>query len=99
MTFNKHAIAATFAAVVIGGLTSNPASAAAPVYGWSDISAATHKGSTASGITQVGQTSGEYGRNDVSALTNGSLPMGVKPLAKASVNGYSRNDITAITHN
>jgi hypothetical protein len=99
MTFNKNTIAATFAAVVIGGLTISPVSAAAPVYGWSDISAVTHEGSTASGVTQIGQTSGEYGRNDVSALTNGSLPMGVKPLAKASVNGYSRNDISAITHN
>ena len=99
MTFTKNTIAATFAAVVIGGLTINSASAAVPAYGWSGISSVTHEGSAPSGITQIGHISGEFSRNDISTITHKSVPVGVKSMAKASLNGYSRNDITAITHN
>ena len=99
MTFTKNAIAATLAAVSIGGLTSIPASAAVPMYGWSDISSVTHKDSAPGNITQVGHVSGEFGRNDISAITHNAVPVGVKSLTRVSFNGYSRNDITAITHN
>ena len=99
MTFTKNAIAATLAAVSIGGLTSIPASAAVPMYGWSEISSVTHKGSAPGNITQIGHVSAEFGRNDISAITHKAVPVGVKSLTRVSFNGYSRNDITAITHN
>lgn len=99
MTITKKTIAATFTAVLIGSLSINPASAAVPTYGWSEVSFVTHGGSAASSSTQIGHISGEFNRNDLSAITHKSVPVGVKPLAKASFNGYSRNDITAITHN
>jgi len=99
MTFTKNTIAATFAAVLIAGLTSNPAFAVDPTYGWTDLSSVTHEGSAAGDTTQVGRTSGEFGRNDISEITNGSLPLGVKPLVQASSDqAYNRNDLTAVTH-
>lgn len=99
MTITKNTIAATFAAVLIGSLTINSASAAVPTYGRSEISFVTHEGSAASSSTQIGHISGEFNRNDLSAITHKSVPEGVKPMTKVSFNGYSRNDITAITHN
>ncbi len=99
MTITKKTIATTFAAVLIGSLTISSASAAVSTYAWSGISSVTHEGSAASSLTQIGHVSGEFSRNDLSAITHKSVPVGMKPMAKASFNGYSRNDITAVTHN
>ena len=99
MTFTKNTIAATFAAVLIVGLTGNPASANVKVYGPSDISFVTHSSAATESITQIGRTSNEFNRNDISAVTHRSAPSGVTLIAKASGKAYGRNDITAVTHN
>lgn len=99
MTFTKNTIAATFAAVLIVGLTVNPASAKVRVYGPSDITFVTHNSAATDSITQVGHTGNEFSRNDISAVTHRSVRSGVMPIATASAKAYGRNDITAITHN
>ena len=99
MKLTKNTIAATFAAVLVVGLTGNPASAKVRVYSPSDISFVTHSDAATESITQVGHTTNEYSRNDISAVTHQSVMAGVMPMAKASGTAYGRNDITAITHN
>ena len=99
MKLTKNTIAATLAAVLIVGLTGNPASAKVKVYGPGDISFVTHSNAATESITQVGHTSNEYSRNDISAVTHHSVLAGVMPMSKASGKAYGRNDITAITHN
>ena len=80
MTTTTSTISLIFAAVFIGGLTSSPASAAVAVYGWSDVSSVTHKGSRTSDVTQVGHSSGEFGKNDLSTVTHQSVEVTLRPL-------------------
>jgi len=94
MTRTKNTIAATFAALLIGGLMINPASAAVK---WSDISAVTHSANTKSILPHVGGPK-LFNRSDVSAVTHRSAPSAVLPVGRSGKN-YSRNDITAVTHN
>jgi len=93
VTRTHNTITATFAALMIGALTMNPASAAA---NWSDISAVTHGGVT-SGAKIVGTD--EFNRTDLSAVTHGSRTTGEKQIGRFSSDNYSPTDITSITHN
>ena len=95
MTRTKSSIFATFAALLIGGLVINPASAAVK---WSDISAVTHSAGTATALPQVGGFDA-FSRTDVSAVTHGAVPVEAKQVGRTSARNYSRSDVTAITHN
>ena len=94
MTRTKNTIAATLAALFVGGLTMNAASAATK---WSDLTAVTHGGSATAGMKVVG--SNAYGRTDLSAVTHGSDSSGQKQVGRYSSDNYSPTDITTITHN
>jgi len=98
MTRTKTTIAATFAAVLIGGLLINSAQAAAQRHNWGDLSSVTNAGARKADMTQIGHTSKEFSRDDLSAITHRSAPDGLKPMVKATGSMYSHNDITAITH-
>ena len=94
MTRTKNTIAATFTALVFGGLMINPASAAVK---FSDISSVTH-GNGAMAQPTVGG-SDAFSRTDLSAVTHGSASMEARQVGRYSGKNYSRSDITAITHN
>jgi hypothetical protein len=94
MTHTRNTIAATFAAIVIGGLTMSHASAATK---WSDISAVTHGGG-ATAQPKAG-SSDAYSRTDLSAVTHGSKSTAAKQIGRFSSDNYSASDITSITHN
>ncbi len=91
-------IAITVAAVLFGGLAISPASAATRSNNWSDLASVTNAGAHKAGMTQIGHTSTEFRVDDLSAVTHRSVPVGMKPMAKATDKTYSRNDISAITH-
>lgn len=95
MSRSKSTIAVTLAAVLIGGLMINPASAAVR---WSDISSVTHGTETDTALPHIGG-SDAFSRTDVSAVTHGSVHEDVKQVGRISIRNYSRSDITAVTHN
>ena len=94
MTRTKNTIAATLAALMIGGLTINPAAAAAK---WSDISSVTHGNGTMVEPTVGG--SDAFSRTDLTAVTHGSQSMEAKQIGRFASKNYRGSDITAITHN
>jgi hypothetical protein len=94
MTSTRNTIAATVAALFIGGVTMNTASAAAK---WSDLTAVTHGSGATVGTKVVG--SDAYSRTDLSAVTHGSDTTGTKQVGRYSSDNYSPTDITTITHN
>lgn len=95
MTRTKNTIAASFAALLIGGLLMNPASAAVK---WSDISAVTHDSAAATLNVDAGRAD-QFSRADLSSVTHKAVAAGTKPITKASGKNFSRNDISAVTHN
>ena len=95
MTRTKSRIAATFAALLIGGLMINPASAAVK---WSDISSVTHGAGTETVLPQVGG-SHAFSDTDVSAVTHDAVSTEAKKVGRTSARNYSRSDVTAVTHN
>jgi hypothetical protein len=92
MKLTKSTLAATFAALLIGGLAISPASAA--VKG-SDLTAVTH-GSAQEQSNPFGPVAGkQYSRGDIAAVThNGSGSNG-----RLSGNNYRWSDINAVTRN
>jgi len=94
MTRTNSTVAATLTALLIGGLTISPASAATK---WSDISAVTHGGG-ATAQPKAG-SSDAYSRTDLSAVTHGSKSTAAEQIGRFSSDNYSASDITSITHN
>ncbi len=90
-TKNMIAIAA---AMLVGGLMINPASAASK---WSDISSVTH-GSGAMTTPEVGGKDA-YSRTDLSAVTHLSASQQATQVGRYSEKNYRASDITSITHN
>ncbi len=112
MKLTKTTIAATIAALFVGGLVISPASAAVRdsfrmsqdsagnFYRWSDISALTH------GVTggqsdelQVGRIDGFYKWSDRNHRNHSGVPSGLKPVGKSAKSFYKWSDINSLTHN
>ena len=92
MKLTKSTFAATFAALLIGGLAISPASAAVKA---SDLTSVTH-GSVAEQANPFGPVAAkQFSRSDIAAVTH----------SDSNVNGpisgkqYRWSDITAVTHN
>ncbi len=93
MTRTKNTLAIA-AALFVGGLMVNPASAAT---NWSDLSAVTHVGAEM-GQTMVGRTNATN-LSDLTAVTHGRSMVEAKQIGRFSADNYRASDITAITHN
>lgn len=112
MKLSKTTIAATAAALLVGGLMVNPASAAVRdsfkmsqdsaknFYRWSDITALTH------GVTggqpdelKVGRIDGFYKWSDRNHSKYSGVPSGLKPVGKSAKSFYKWSDINSVTHN
>lgn len=93
MTRTKNVIAIA-AAMLVGGMMINPATAATK---WSDISSVTH-GSEAMAKPVVGGKDG-FARTDLSAVTHGSASQEVTQVGRYAEKNYRASDITSITHN
>jgi hypothetical protein len=92
MKLTKSTLAATFAALLIGGLAISPASAA--VKG-SDLTAVTH-GSAQEQSNPFGPVAGkQYSRSDIEAVTHQASGEN----GRKSGNGARWSDITSVTHN
>lgn len=96
MKLTKNILAASFAALLIGGLSVNSASAA--VKSWGDLTLTTH-GSIADEVNPFGPVTGQtYSRSDISAITHrGSA--GVSTYNRVAANNYGWSDISSVTHN
>ena len=111
MKLAKTTIAATIAALFVGGLMISPASAAVRdsfqmsqdsagnFYRWSDISALTH-GITANEGNELksGRIDGFYKPLDRNHRNHSGVPSGVKPVGKSATNFYKWSDINSLTH-
>lgn len=95
MTRTQNTIAATFAALLIGGLMINPASAAVKR---SDISSVTH-GAISVKADQVSGRYEEFSRADISSVTHRAVPVGANTIGKTSAANYSSFDLNSITNN
>ena len=94
MTRTKNTIAATFAALLVGGLMINPASAAVK---FSDISSVTHGSAEMAQPTTSGAD--RFSRTDLTAVTHAAGSAEAKQVGRYSGKNYSRSDITSVTHN
>jgi len=111
MKFAKTTLAATLAAVLIGGLGICSASAAVRdsyrmsedsagnFYRWSDISALTH-GLSSHGDTvlQSGRIEGFYKWSDRNHPKH-SVPSAFKPIGRSAASFYKWSDINSLTQN
>ena len=110
MKLTKTTIAATIAALFVGGLMISPASAAVRdsfrmsedlagnFYRWSDISALTHGIAAIDGNElQSGRIDGFYRWSDRNHKSHSGVPSGVKPVGKAASNFYKWSDINSLT--
>ena len=96
MKFNKNTFAATVAALLIGGLSVNSASAA--VKTWGDLTFTTH-GPVAEEISPFnGAANQQYNRTDISAITHGES-VEASTFTAGSAGNYGWSDISSITHN
>ena len=100
MKRTKYTIATTFAALMIGSLTINTASAAVKIQDqtWGDLNSVTHSAVVETGQGQAGHVPNEFSRTDLSAVTHRSVPLGTTAIGRDSGSEYSRNDLTATTH-
>ena len=97
MTRTKNTIAATFAALFIGGLVINPASAAVK---WSDISSVTHGATTTeTAQQQYGRLSDFYKWSDKASLSTRRVGTTIQPMGQSDNKSAKWSDLTAITHN
>ena len=112
MKLAKTTIAATIAALFVGGLMISPASAAVRdsfrmsddsagnFYRWSDISALTHGIAANDGNElQSGRIDSFYKWSDRNHRSHSGVPSGVKPVGKSAKNFYKWSDINSLTHN
>ena len=92
MKLTKSTLAATFAALLIGGLAISPASAA--VKG-SDLTSVTH-GSVAEQANPFGAVAGkQFSRSDIAAVTHKAAGSN----GRLEGNQYRWSDINAVTQN
>jgi len=91
MRLTKNTVTATFAALLIGGLTISPASAA--VQGF-DLTSATH-GANTNQANPFGPVAGqEYSRADIASVTH----KGTGSNRQKSDKGSNWSDISNVTH-
>jgi len=96
MKLNKNTFAATVAALLIGGLSINSASAA--VKTWGDLTFTTH-GPVADQVSPFNSTATQqYSRTDISAVTHGDS-VEASTYTAGSAGNYGWSDISSITHN
>ena len=96
MKLTKTTLAATLAALMIGGLSVNSASAA--VKTWGDLTFTTH-GAVADEVSALNPvTSQQYSRTDISAITHGDSAEASTYTADSTGN-YGWSDISSVTHN
>jgi hypothetical protein len=98
MTRTKNTIVATFATLLIGGLTMSSALAAQR---WSDITYVTH--GAASGEMkqqQSGRLPGDFYKwSDKGSLSKSRVGTSPKPVAQSGATNASWSDLTSTTHN
>jgi hypothetical protein len=112
MKLTKTTIATTIAALFVGGLMINPASAAVRdsfrmsedsaenFYRWSDISALTHGiAANEDRELQSGRIDGFYKWSDRNYKSYSRVPSELKPVGKSAKSFYKWSDINALTHN
>jgi hypothetical protein len=112
MKFTKSTLAATFAALLLGGLTINPASAAVrgayrpaekstdSFYKWSDISSLTNGLASKDVSTpQFGDLENFYKWSDRNFTSQSRVPSTLKPIGHSAANFSKLSDITSTTHN
>jgi len=98
MKLTKTTFAATFAALLIGGLTMTPASAAVRTTGdsWVDLSFTTHSQTAVAANPFSATPNHTYSRADISSLTHRNLT-GVTT-SRLTTGNHGWSDISSITH-